>query len=51
MWGYIIALWLYLVGSGIMFFFTMYEDEPWHNRVVAVIGWPIAFPIAMIFRR
>lgn len=46
-----LAAWLYGIGSAIMFVFTMYDDDPPWQRALAVLGWPIVFPYAMLFGR
>lgn len=50
-WGFLLAAWLYVVGSMLMFMQTIYDDGPWWHSVLAVLGWPILFPYAMIFGR
>lgn len=47
------AAYFYALGSLVVFFLTAFndDDEPWWWRPVAVVFWPIVFPIALIFGR
>lgn len=51
--GWLLAIWLYAVGSFMMFWVTMYDmdDDPWYMRWLAILGWPILFPYAFTFGR
>lgn len=51
LWGWLLAGFLYVVGSSMIFMFTMYDHDPWWQRALAVLGWPLLFPYAMIFGR
>lgn len=45
------AVWVYAVGSVLMFLQTAFDHDPWWHRVLVVVLWPVLFPYALLFGR
>ena len=43
-----IAVWLYVVGSLLVGVSQLFEDDPWWMKTLAIVAWPVLFPVAML---
>jgi hypothetical protein len=44
-----LAIYLYLMGATVMWWFARSQPTPRAGKVIAVIGWPVIVPVAALW--